>query len=541
MWKQYSRVVTALSVGVAVFLFMLAFPLVGWAQGKSEDALKHVIEVQNRHTARLLAKKGVVGTAACPGAIIVLVENSDAAKHIPKELDGVAVHTGVSGKILAMGKINPKTRFARPAPIGVSTGNEGECSAGTIACRVTDGTNVYALSNNHVYAVENQAPIGSRILQPGLYDTGCTFDPENVIGTLHAFRTIVFDGESENQIDAAIALCTTEMLDNGTPSNGYGTPQSATVAAEVGQKVMKYGRSTGMTYGNVTGVNAIVKVDYTSGVALFVDQIIVESKKPFIQAGDSGSLMVTDSDKSPVGLLFAGNQTGKLAVANPIDLVLAAFGVTIDDSTAPVTDVAVTEVSAPASVLKGKVVDVDVVVKNVGNQDVPNDIVVTLSDQTDGVTIATKTIVGGLSAGAVSAVTFPWNTGAASVGQHTLKAVHDYADDDAGNNSKSRVISVTEEAAISVTAIDPNTTRAGATINVTVTGSGFASGAELRFENGDGSSPKASNVAIVDSATITATVSVKRGGPRRNRVWDVVVTNPDGSSGILPDGFTVTR
>ena len=56
----------------------------------------------------------------------------------------------------------------------------------------------------------------------------------------------------------------------------------------------------------------------------------------FIEAGDSGSLLVTDypdspaDDRKPVGLLFAGTDDGSTAVANPIQAVLAAFGVTID-------------------------------------------------------------------------------------------------------------------------------------------------------------------------------------------------------------------
>jgi hypothetical protein len=39
---------------------------------------------------------------------------------------------------------------------------------------------------------------------------------------------------------------------------------------------------------------------------------------------------------------------------------------------------------------------------------------------------------------------------------------------------------------------------------------------------------------------ITALITAKDGGPPRNRVWDVRVTNPDGSSGVLTGGFTVT-
>ena len=62
----------------------------------------------------------------------------------------------------------------------------------------------------------------------------------------------------------------------------------------------------------------------------FVNQIIVEGRKPFLKAGDSGSLLVTQSCNSPTGLLFAGNGNGKMAVANHIDAVLEAFAVSVD-------------------------------------------------------------------------------------------------------------------------------------------------------------------------------------------------------------------
>jgi hypothetical protein len=66
------------------------------------------------------------------------------------------------------------------------------------------------------------------------------------------------------------------------------------------------------------------------GTALFVNQIVVYGNKPFIKAGDSGSLLVTDPGRNPVGLLFAGTSSGKYAIANQIDDVLTALGVTID-------------------------------------------------------------------------------------------------------------------------------------------------------------------------------------------------------------------
>lgn len=95
----------------------------------------------------------------------------------------------------------------------------------------------------------------------------------------------------------------------------------------------KPGRSTTyttkLTKGTITAINAATYVAYDSGTAYFEGQIVVESKRPFIKAGDSGSLLVT-GDKTPVGLLFAGDQTGILAIANDINTVLGEFHVTVD-------------------------------------------------------------------------------------------------------------------------------------------------------------------------------------------------------------------
>lgn len=214
--------------------------------------------------------------------------------------------------------------------IGISTGHPA-ITAGTIGCRVTDGTNVYALSNNHVYADENNAAIGDAVIQPGTYDGGSS--PADDIGTLADFEPIDFSG-GPNLIDAAIASTTTGLLHNATPSDGYGTPRSITAVASINQKVKKYGRTTGLTKGQVYAVNATVDVGYAAGVARFVGQIII-TPGSFSAGGDSGSLIVVDGkgrnkadDRKPVGLLFAGSDF--VTIANPIDDVLARFGVDID-------------------------------------------------------------------------------------------------------------------------------------------------------------------------------------------------------------------
>jgi len=313
---------------------------------KANPNVRAVIAVQNRHTPGLMGRPDVIGTATGltedgRPAILVLSKKGVGAGVIPESLEGVPVVVMVTGEIFSMAppphaegrpskvKIDPTATFTRPVPIGVSTGNRGECSAGTISARVKAGTNVYALSNNHVYALENDAPIGSEVLQPGLYDTECTYDPNNVIGTLTDYVPIRFDG-SDNIVDAAIAQSSTTYLGNATPINGYGTPKSATVDPSLNQSVQKYGRTTSLTKGTVVGINVSVNVGYSSGTALFVNQILVYSRKAFIKAGDSGSLLVIYPDCNPVGLLFAGNTTGQYAFANQIDDVLNSFGVTID-------------------------------------------------------------------------------------------------------------------------------------------------------------------------------------------------------------------
>src|SRR5439155_16362832 len=51
--------------------------------------------------------------------------------------------------------VTPTGEFCPPVPIGVSTGNvtAADCATGTIAARVKGTGTVYALSNNHVYAL----------------------------------------------------------------------------------------------------------------------------------------------------------------------------------------------------------------------------------------------------------------------------------------------------------------------------------------------------------------------------------------------------
>ena len=314
---------------------------------KHHPRVKAVMAIQDRHTRDLLAIPEVVGTATGLSdtgnpVVLVLTRNEVAPGVVPASLEGVQTAVRVTGEITALaGKgFNNTAVLTPPVPIGVSTGNIGECSAGTIGARVVSGTSVYALSNNHVYALENNAPIGSQVLQPGLYDTQCVTRGNNVLGTLSALIPIQFNNiacnpatnpTACNTVDAAIAVSSVGELSNATPPGGYGIPNSQTYSSpSIGKAVQKYGRTTSLTKGTINGINATVNVSYGTGKnAVFMDQIVISSGKPFSKAGDSGSLIVTnDSHAYPVGLLFAGGVG--TTIANPIDSVLGSFGVTID-------------------------------------------------------------------------------------------------------------------------------------------------------------------------------------------------------------------
>jgi len=375
-WSRFRR---GLSLAlVALVLAFLVLPAVGPTASAAEPpGLQKAMQAQERHTARLMAMPDVVGTAVGLGAqgqpVVKVLTARGGVAGIPANVDGVPVEVKVTGVFFAIpgpprGKkpppepgVDPTSRFEDPVPIGVSVGNEWDCSAGTLGCRVTDGISVYALSNLHVFDPDQNSNLAEnceRIVQPARLDDpadNCSGLPtqNNIFGWVVDYEPIEFGGVY-NTIDAAIAEVPAPFyypgsdppaqwywgdlpqrgLGTGTPPDGYGTPNSTTVGAQIGMAVQKYGRSTGLTKGQVSLLNATVTVSYVDGVATFENQICLEGRK-FLKPGDSGSLVVTnDSGKNPVGLLFAGNTPGSLGIANPIDAVLAAFGVTIDGTPA---------------------------------------------------------------------------------------------------------------------------------------------------------------------------------------------------------------
>jgi hypothetical protein len=324
-----------------------------------ELRLAPAMQAQDRNWHVLMAPAGVMGHAASLDdngrpIIRLLLKKFDPQQKLPTEIDGIPVIAEAVGEFFATtqsgddpdpsdddgidwhGATSGNPRWVnRPVPIGTSFGVSfagGVCNGGTLGCRLRgilpDGTPaLFLLSCNHVVAGVNLAPIDSPLLQPAKVDNSCVEDLEDQIGSLHTYRVLQLGGLA-NRVDAGLVRTTESNAGNGTPADGYGRPKSQPLTATVGMFVQKYGRTTARTYGKVTGVNSTIVIAYPAGNVLFTGQLTVSNRAPstvFTRPGDSGSLVVTDPGRDPIGLLIAGNSTGTVGILNRIQEVLDAF------------------------------------------------------------------------------------------------------------------------------------------------------------------------------------------------------------------------
>jgi S1-C subfamily serine protease len=263
------------------------------------------------------------------------LERSPLVEEISKRARG-EVDVRYVGQIRARAPATPWYRSKnRPLLIGSSVGflGTGFIMAGTLGCFVRKGKSdsLYILSNNHVLADENRYKKGGTIVQPGELDGGRA--PADAVAKLSAF--IRLDPAKTNLVDCAIARLNGPVQANISKLTGIG--KLAGVIArnlDVGDRVSKVGRTTGMRHGKVTAVELDgVAVGYDIGTITFDNQIEIEGTgaRSFSDAGDSGSLIV-DDDLLAAGLLFAGGDHGGsngkgLTYGNPIDVVLSALKV----------------------------------------------------------------------------------------------------------------------------------------------------------------------------------------------------------------------
>ena len=91
---------------------------------------------------------------------------------------------------------------------------------------------------------------------------------------------------------------------------------------------------------------------------------------------------------------------------------------------------------------------------------------------------------------------------------------------------------------LTIQTINPNIVQANNTVIAIITGTGFQNGALVTFEGVLGQFQEVLAVQVVNQTTILVTVTA-RNNSSGIQTWDVRVTNPDSSSVVLVDGFTV--
>jgi hypothetical protein len=284
-----------------------------------------------------LGRKIVKGKATAQHCVRFYVERKIPKEAIPKDfmlpekVGGIPTDVIETGRFRAFaGAVKERSR-TRPARPGCSIGfafsgkDAGTVMAGTFGAVVEADGKRFILSNNHVLANQNALPIGSDIFQPGLLDKNAP--TSDVIARLSKF--IPLAAGHPNQVDCAIAESTDNKLVSATVMPKVGKLKSGQpLAAALSMKVEKTGRTTGYTTGTIQDISANVKVGYDIGPLTFTDQIIiVGGSSSFSDAGDSGSLIVEQKAKRPVGLLFGGSPSH--TIANHIEDVLNQLKVSI--------------------------------------------------------------------------------------------------------------------------------------------------------------------------------------------------------------------
>jgi hypothetical protein len=320
---------------------------------KDDSRILAAIRVQEKHTQRLMAQADVVGTAVGlndAGEVVVKIYTAkEGVPNLPATLDGMKVDVEVTGIIHAMGKpggggVSHTAKQAPPIQLGTSGGYgydlaNGYCCGGTLGSLINIGGKQYILSNYHVFESDivsggntRVATTGDPIIQPGLIDVSCNAANAQPVASLVLYHSL-----PNSNVDVGVAQVAKNMVRTDGAILEIGTISGSTATAFIKQAVKKSGRTTGLTRSTVSGLNATISVQYDNecagGVAFtktFTGQIVIANKgSRFLNAGDSGSLMVEDVATNPraVGLLFAGG--GSTAIANPIGEVLDFLGATM--------------------------------------------------------------------------------------------------------------------------------------------------------------------------------------------------------------------
>ena len=224
-----------------------------------------------------------------------------------------------------------RLRVARRPAVGGVSASHHAFPVGTVALGVRDRLSGASciLSCSHVLSQLGNALPGDMVLQPSPIDGG--IGTPATFGNVLRWTHLQFGGTARNLADAAIAVCAPSQALSWV--DGIGTIKGIAPlnSLELGERVRKVGRTTGLTTGVVSAVGATVRANYQAlgfgeTPTLFVNQILAEISCGY---GDSGSLLV-DSENRAAGLLFGGTRRGQTWF-NPFDVVCSALDISLLD------------------------------------------------------------------------------------------------------------------------------------------------------------------------------------------------------------------
>lgn len=209
-------------------------------------------------------------------------------------------------------------RRAKPIQSGYSVGHV-RITAGTVGAIVKKGKKLFILSNSHVLALSGKGKPGDVVIFPGDADRGAK-EPQRV-GTLHSFTPFQKGSDLVNVADAALAAIDPTWIDQVDLSILQTSSPLGTITPKRGMKVVKRGRTTGDTEGEVQDIHFSIVIPYPGvGQVGFRDQVKCSR---YTKSGDSGAIVVDKETGKIVGLHFAGSPA--MSAFNPIADVMKAL------------------------------------------------------------------------------------------------------------------------------------------------------------------------------------------------------------------------
>lgn len=334
------------------------------------DSQSKIAHVQKLYTEDLMSRSNVVGVGRgfklTKGirteveSIVILVREKVPATELRAAAVVPPMLQDIPTDVIEVGDLRAhviRTDRHRPAQPGLSLGHY-RVTAGTFGLLVRDRATgePLILSNNHVIANSNDAEVGDPVLQPGPADGGeqdsdviatlqrfCSIEfavepPScNIAGTMvkwantlaraigsrHRLQAYKVNPQATNLVDAAVAAPLDPDLVEGEVL-GIGLVEG-TRTASLGMGVRKSGRTTELTTGTVTVIDATVTIGYgPSKRARFEGQIVTT---PMSEPGDSGSALIESGSQRAVGLLFAGST--QATIHNPMEAVIDCLDIEI--------------------------------------------------------------------------------------------------------------------------------------------------------------------------------------------------------------------